>query len=78
LSCQSFTAGTVTVYKNTIDDSTIIIVFPQAGVYTFGRGEVMIRHGDQLIFVANGITGNVTPAIYGTQVASELFTDYMM
>jgi hypothetical protein len=58
-----FTAGTVTVYKNGFVSGGVLVggeylfTFPSAGTYTFGRGEILLDAGDNLIYTATGITG---------------------
>lgn len=59
LTAVGFTAGTVNVYA----DSTageLIAPFPQAGVFTFNRGEQLLRPMQQMIIQATGIAGTVT------------------
>ncbi len=58
LAAVGFTAGTVTVF-NSAAGGEVIVPFDQAGVATFGRGEVLLQPGDRLVAVASGITGTV-------------------
>lgn len=62
---SGYTAGTVTVYRNAAVTGTgasaaatgeILFTFPQAGTYTFGRGEMELTPDDYLVFVATGVT----------------------
>jgi hypothetical protein len=55
LSAWGFTAGTVTVFKNA-NGGEIVFVFPSAGTYTFGRGEILLEPNAQLVFSASGVT----------------------
>lgn len=74
----TFTAGTVSVYKNYISDESLIYVFPNAGNFQFSKGQLALRYGDQLIFVANTVTGNVTPSMHGNLVRRAVFPDYLI
>ena len=62
LSCVGYTAGTVNVYKNgavvggVAIGGELVAPFPTAGVFTFGRGEMLMDQNDQLIISASGIT----------------------
>jgi hypothetical protein len=59
LTITGYTAGTVTPYLDGIEP----IAFPAAGTYFIGRGELLLDNGQQLTFVATGITG--TPMVFG-------------
>jgi hypothetical protein len=74
----TFTAGSVSVYKNAIADECLIYTFPQAGNFQFSKGQLVLRYGDQLIFVANTVTGNVTPSMHGNLVRRAWFPEYIM
>jgi hypothetical protein len=74
----TFTAGSVSVYKNFIADEALIYTFPQAGNFQFSKGQLALRYGDQLIFVANTVTGNVTPSMHGNLVRRAWFPEYIM
>lgn len=74
----TFTAGSVSVYKNFIADESLIYTFPQAGNFQFSKGQLALRYGDQLIFVANTVTGNVTPSMHGNLVRRAWFPEYIM
>ena len=56
LVAQGYTAGTVTVYIDNPNGATFA-GYPQAGLYTFGRGERLLRPMSQMVVVASGITG---------------------
>lgn len=56
LTCYGFTAGSVTVYKN-IAGGEPVAPYPAAAVFTFGRGELLLKPGERLIAVGTGITG---------------------
>ncbi|HEV2353207.1 MAG TPA: hypothetical protein VGR89_03105 [Puia sp.] len=56
LTCAGFTAGTVTVQVNQLEP----IQFPNPGMYTFGRGVLLLQHGDRLTIQPNAITGTAT------------------
>lgn len=55
LTLSGFTAGTCIVYIDGLEP----LPFPQAGMYTFGRGEFLLTTGQRLTVVATGITGYV-------------------
>lgn len=78
-----FTAGTVTAYLDPVVSGTVItgeslVPWTQAGVFTFGRGELLLMPGDFIAFAASGISGSVT--IYGRadQFETWLLPDYLM
>jgi len=63
LQFQGFTAGSVIGYKNGLFSGTTLVGTPevvapaaQAGVSTFGRGEILLNPNDWLAFTASGIT----------------------
>lgn len=92
LVAYGYSAGTVTVYRNATITGTgssaaavgeQLFTFPQAGTYTFGRGEILLRPDDFLVLVATGVTltsgqGGIT--IYGDAdcFSSWLLPDYIM
>lgn len=57
LTCYGFSAGLVTVYRN-IAGGEPLVPYPQTGVATFGRGEMMLAPGERMIAVGTGITGS--------------------
>jgi hypothetical protein len=72
LTATGFTAGTVTAFI----DSTAgepVVPFPQAGVFTFGRGEILLHPMSRLVISATGITGTVQ--LYG---AADAFEDWYL
>lgn len=63
LTASGFTAGSVTTYLNGLLVGGVLVgtpepvaPFPQAGVLTFGRGELLLQQDDTLTFAATGIT----------------------
>lgn len=72
LTATGFSAGTVTAYI----DSTAgepVAPFPQTGVFTFGRGEILLHPMSRLVIAATGITGTVQ--VYG---AADAFEDWYL
>jgi hypothetical protein len=55
LTLSGWTGGSVIAYIDGIDP----IPFAAAGMYTFGRGELMLESGQRLVVVASGVTGYV-------------------
>lgn len=55
LTLSGYTAGNATAYLNNLEP----IPFSQAGMSTFGRGEMVLGSGDRLTVQATGITGIV-------------------
>lgn len=60
---QGFTAGSAIAYRNgqivggaLVGTPEVVAPFPQAGVFTFGRGELLLNPNDWLAFTATGIT----------------------
>jgi len=70
LSATGFTEGSVNI---TIDGGELVAPFPQAGVYTFAPGDVLIHPMSQLVAIATGITGSVVIA-----GASDLFETWYL
>jgi len=64
LTARGWTAGTVTAYRNSTSGEPVA-PWPDPGgsaggaVFTFGRGELLLKPGDRLVFAAAGITGTV-------------------
>ena len=59
ITCNGFTAGTVTAYRNNALGEPLM-PFPVPAVNTIGRGELLLMPGDSLVWSATGITGTVT------------------
>jgi hypothetical protein len=79
LTAASFSAGTVTVYSSVgVSDATEEFVFTSAGVWSPGSGNLIIGPADQLLFVAAGITGNVTISGRAIQVRADYLADYLL
>jgi hypothetical protein len=74
----TFTVGSVAVYKNFIADEALIYNFTSTGIFQFSKGQLALRYNDQLIFVANNVTGNVTPSMHGNIVRRALWPEYLM
>jgi hypothetical protein len=77
LSSWGYSGGTITVYKNA-SGGEVLFVYPQAGTYTFGRGELLLNPNDQLVFVAAGIT--TSAGVAGVQVggAADCFPSWLL
>lgn len=90
LSASGFSAGTVTAFLNgqvvggvMLGNPEPVAPFPQAGVFTFGRGEVLLQGDDNLTFTATGITlqaGFPSVLIQGSADCMEswLLPDYLL
>ena len=59
ITCQGFSAGSVTAYRNSASGEPVM-PFPTPAVNTIGRGEILLMPGDRLVWSATGITGTVT------------------
>lgn len=82
-----YSAGTVTVYRNATATGfgasaaavgEILFTFPQAGTYTFGRGEILLRPDDNLLMLATGIT--LSSGYSGVQVYgdADVFSTWLL
>jgi hypothetical protein len=78
LSCMSFTAGTVSVYRNFAQDENFIVSFTQAGSFFFGSNQLYLGDSDMLLFSATGITGQVTISGWAVNVPTFLIPDYLL
>lgn len=89
LAASGFTAGSVTVWRNAVvtGPGTAIgeqlFTFPQAGTYTFGRGEILLSPDDFLVLTAAGITlvtGQAGVSVIGSAdiLPALLLPDYLM
>jgi hypothetical protein len=58
LTLSGFTAGTCVVYRNSVNGEPMVPV-QAAGVFTFGRGEMLLSPDDRIVVAATGITGYV-------------------
>lgn len=74
----SFSAGTVTVYRNFINDPNQMFTFTQAGTFYFGATQCYLGDSDMLAFSAAGITGNVTLSGWAINVPTPLVPDYLL
>jgi hypothetical protein len=74
LTAYGFTAGTVTATLNSRTGEPLI-PWPQEGVFTFGKGELLLHPGSQMVFstLASGLTGTVQ--IYG---AADVFESWYL
>jgi hypothetical protein len=77
LTAASFTAGTVTAYLNYQADENIVVQWTQAGSFFFS-GNVILGDSDALIFVATGITGQVTISGQAVNVPTPLLPEYLL
>jgi hypothetical protein len=78
LVAASFTAGTVTVYKQGIADHNIRGVFPSAGTLRYSGASLFLRAPERLLIVGTGITGNVTISGSAIMVAEEFVGEYLL
>lgn len=58
MTLSGFTAGTVYAYRNSFNGE-VLVPYPQAATFTFGRGEMLLHPSDRVVFAASGITGAV-------------------
>jgi len=58
LTAYNYSAGTVTVFRDSPDgvNGEPMIAFPSAGVYTFGKGEMLLSPQTNLIVTWSGLT----------------------
>jgi len=68
LTARGWTAGTVTAYRNSVNGEPVAPWIDPAGgaggaVFTFGRGEQLLKPGDRLVFQAAGL--DAAPNIWG-------------
>jgi len=56
----TFSAGSVSMYRNNIDDWSLVGSFPSAGYLTYSGSGLPLQWGQRLVFKANTITGNAT------------------
>jgi hypothetical protein len=57
----TFTAGSVSLYRQAVNDSQLVGAFPSAGYLTYSSIGLPIMWDQRLVFAANTVTGNVTP-----------------
>ncbi|HEV2243550.1 MAG TPA: hypothetical protein VGR98_21065 [Streptosporangiaceae bacterium] len=72
MGAQGFTAGTVTVFLNSVQGAQLF-TFTTAGVF-YQRHFRFMRYGERLVFQAAGITVSATQP-FGVWVAGLAFTD---
>lgn len=78
LTASSFTAGTLTVYRNFINDPNQLITFTSAGTFLFGSSQLYLGDSDMLALSATGITGQVTFTGWAIEVPTPLIPDYLL
>lgn len=76
VTADGFTAGTVTMYRNDVN-TTALAKWTQAGEWAWS-GQLWLAARDRLIFVASGITGNVTIDGAAVDVSEQVLPDYLM
>ena len=59
----TFSAGSVSLYRNHADDASLVGSFPSAGYLTYSSIGLPVMWNQRLIFTANTVTGNVTPGL---------------
>jgi hypothetical protein len=66
LTAYYYTAGTVTVFKDSPDGvaGEPLVAFPAAAVYTFGKGEMLLSPMSQLLITWSSITPTTGNFIY--------------
>jgi len=78
----TFTAGSVNVYLGgsgaAPQDSQLALVFPSAGAYQMGTGQLLVPPGERLIFKTVGTTGNTTPWLTAIEVADWALPAYLL
>lgn len=77
LTVWGFTAGTVTVYKNS-SNGTRLAQFAQAGEWTWSGNMQWLAPRDRLIFVAAGITGSVQIDGMAIEVSAQTLPSYLI
>jgi hypothetical protein len=77
LTVASFTAGTVSVYNSAAVDSQLIDVFAAAGSHFYGHRQHLIEPNQWLVWVAAGITGNVTITGRAVMVPMSRYDEYV-
>jgi hypothetical protein len=80
LTAATFTAGSVNVYLGGTgaEDSHLALVFPVAGTYQMGTGQLLVPPGERLIVKAVAVTGNVTSWLTVVEVAAWALPAYLM
>lgn len=75
LACSGFTAGTVTVYKNSaLTGAEPVAIFTAAPqVQTWGRGAILLMPGERLVLAGTGITGG-----FQVQGAADCFEQWYL
>lgn len=77
LTAVGFSAGTVTVNLNS-SAGPQVLAYPQAGVYQFGKMQLLLRAGDRLVVTTAGITGTVDMVISYVRVKLAALSDYAL
>jgi hypothetical protein len=85
ISATGFTAGTVSAWVNMpaitgpgVNAGALRAPFPQAGLSNWGKGQNPLRHGERLVFVAAGITGQAIIALNVTAVTEPYWSKYLL
>jgi hypothetical protein len=78
LTAVGFSAGSVNVYLNGVSNNTQMLTFPQAGVYQFGKLQLLLRGGDRLVVTTTGITGTVDMTLAYVRIKLDTLSDYAL
>lgn len=90
ISATGYTAGLVQGWKNTpvigtagtLTQGALRAPFTSAGVITFGKNHLPLRHGERLVFVATGITvpagGQVLISLEATGMTEPYVGEYLV
>jgi hypothetical protein len=72
------TAGTALVVAIGPTSSPANTIFPVAGTFLFGGGQLIIKAGDRLQFAAETVTGNVTLSIGLIEIDEPWLGEYLL
>jgi hypothetical protein len=65
LTCAGFSAGTVTFYKNALGGEPVA-PFPEAAVFTYSKGQLVLQPGERLVGDASSATGSPQVQVWVT------------
>jgi len=75
----TFSAGSVSLYRNNADDWDLVGSFPSSGYLTYSGSGLPLQRNQRLLFKANAVTGSVTPSLQSViEVANWAVPAYLL
>lgn len=74
----TFTAGSVNLYLDGVQDSNLVGAFTSAGYLTYSGQQLLYNWNSRLIFKAISTTGNVSPSLSVIEIRDDALPAYLI